>query len=109
MIQTSEDFCVVCGAPLPSQQGRRGRRRYYCSGTCRVRAFRQRQRQQRKETRVARSVTVLSCPDNLYRTGAIFSWSDFNASLEEGIWPDGMHVQFANTLYEVRDSSLYKT
>lgn len=52
-------------------------------------------------------VVVLACPEGLYSPGATFSWTDFNASLKEGIWVDGMRVQFTNVVYEIRNGKIH--
>lgn len=102
---TDYDYCVVCGAPF--ERAQRGRPREYCSAKCRVRAHRLRQRWAHATMTyapVTRHVTVVSCPDNLYRAGATFSWSDFRHSLSS--WPEGMVVRYQTQLYTVQAGQL---
>jgi len=102
---SDEDYCVVCGAPF--QRTKRGRPREYCSAKCRVRAYRARQRwtpATLSGAPVTRYVTVVSCPDDLYRAGATFSWGDFRHSLSS--WPEGMVVRYQEQVYTVQAGRL---
>ena len=98
----AEQFCLVCGQPLPPYRG--GRRRHYCSGACRVRAHRQRARRSQPPTPNPTHVVVISCPGNLYTRGASFCWQDFRTSLD--VWPEQMQVQYQGQHYRVHHGQL---
>jgi predicted nucleic acid-binding Zn ribbon protein len=103
---TRPTHCLICGRPL--EQHKVGRPRSYCSDACRVKAYRQRKRQQAATAApptAHHKVQVTYCPQGLF-SRSTFSWTDFKASL--GVWPDGMRIRYRGIAYEVQGAQLQR-